>query len=319
MLIRSKHGWELPESAVTPEAVFLNRRALMGAAAGAAAWGFAGKAFAETAADPTADLYPARRNTKYTVERETTPQDVAANYNNFYEFGTSKQVARAAQALPLRPWTVKIDGMVEKPQTIDIDALIRRMPIEERVYRFRCVEAWAMTVPWTGFPLKALMDMVQPHGSAKYLRLETFENPKVAPGQRAIWFTWPYVEGLAIDEAANDLAILVTGIYGKALPPQHGAPLRLILPWKYGFKSVKSIVRISFTAERPVSFWEKMQESEYGFWANVNPEVAHPRWSQASEELIGTRGRRVPTQIFNGYGEYVADLYKDRHKERLWA
>ncbi|QCI63716.1 protein-methionine-sulfoxide reductase catalytic subunit MsrP [Phreatobacter stygius] len=322
MLIKSKRGWELPESAATPESLFLDRRSLIGAAAGLAAVGLSGPASAQRAADvadPTADLYPARRNTTYTVERDLTAPEIAANYNNFYEFGTSKQVARAAQALPIRPWTVKIDGLVEKPQTIDIDALIRRMPLEERLYRFRCVEAWGMTVPWTGFPIKALLDMVQPQGSAKFMRMETFEDPKVAPGQKAVWFTWPYVEALTIDEAANDLAILVTGIYGKPVPRQHGAPLRLIVPWKYGFKSVKSIVRISFTAERPVSFWEKMQASEYGFWANVNPAVAHPRWSQATEELIGTGGRRVPTQIFNGYGEYVASLYKDRQRERLWA
>jgi sulfoxide reductase catalytic subunit YedY len=192
------------------------------------------------------------------------------------------------------------------------------MPLEERVYRFRCVEAWGMTVPWTGFPIKALMDMVQPLGSAKYVRMETFDTQSWAPGMRSPWYSWPYVEGLAIDEAAHDLAILVTGIYGKPVPRQHGAPLRLIVPWKYGFKSVKSIVRISFTEQRPQSFWERLQGGEYGFWANVNPAVAHPRWSQATEELIGGGGR-VPTKLFNGYGEYVAPLYKGRERERLWA
>lgn len=319
MLIRSKRGWELPESAVTPEHLYLSRRSLVGAAAGLAATA-AVPALAQQAApaDPTADLYPARRNATYTVERPLTAEDVAANYNNFYEFGTSKRVARAAQSLPIRPWSVVIDGLVEKPQTIDIDTLVRRMPLEERVYRFRCVEAWAMTVPWTGFPIKALMDMVQPLGSARYMRMETFGPQSWAPGMRSPWYSWPYVEGLAIDEAAHDLAMLVTGIYGKPVPRQHGAPLRLIVPWKYGFKGVKSIVRISFTAERPQSFWERLQGNEYGFWANVNPAVAHPRWSQATEELIGGGGR-VPTQIYNGYGEYVAPLYKDRQNERLWA
>jgi len=321
MLIRSKRGWELPESAVTPESAFLTRRNMIAAGMGLAAAGLTIPASAQRLADvpdPTADLYPARRNERYTVERPLTAEQVAANYNNFYEFGGSKQIARAAQSLPLRPWTVKIDGMVEKPQTIDIDKLIRAMPIEERVYRFRCVEAWGMTVPWTGFPIKALMDMVQPLGSAKFVRMETFDTQPWAPGMRSPWYSWPYVEGLTIDEAANDLAILVTGIYGKPVPRQHGAPLRLIVPWKYGFKSVKSIVRISFVAERPVSFWERLQGGEYGFWANVNPAVAHPRWSQATEELIGGGGR-VNTQIFNGYGEFAAPLYKDRQNERLWA
>jgi sulfoxide reductase catalytic subunit YedY len=321
MLIKSKRGWELPESAATPEDVFFSRRGLIGASVGLAAATLTGPALAQRAGqapDPTADLYPAKRNPAYTVERPLTPEDIASNYNNFYEFGTSKRVAAAAQALPIRPWTVKIDGLVEKPQAIDIDALIRKMPIEERLYRFRCVEAWGMTVPWTGFPIKALLDMVQPQGSAKYVRMETFNDPKIAPGQRAPWYSWPYVEGLTIDEAANDLAILVTGVYGKPAARQFGAPLRLIVPWKYGFKSVKSIVRISFVAEKPATFWETMQASEYGFWANVNPAVAHPRWSQATEEVIGV-GNRIPTQLFNGYGAEVADLYKDRQRERLWA
>lgn len=318
MLIKSKRGWELPESAVTPEHIFLSRRTMMAAGAGVATAALVGRAEAQVAPDPTADLYPVRRNETYKVDRPLTAENVAGSYNNFYEFGTSKHIAHAAQALPIRPWTVKIDGLVEKPQTIDIDKLIRAMPLEERVYRLRCVEAWAMTVPWTGFPLKALMDMVQPLGSAKYLRMETFGTQSWAPGMRSPWYSWPYVEGLAIDEAAHDLAILVTGIYGKPLPRQHGAPLRLMVPWKYGFKSLKSIVRISFTEQRPQGFWERLQGGEYGFWANVNPAVAHPRWSQATEELIGGGGR-VPTQLFNGYGEYVAPLYRGRERERLWA
>ncbi|KAF0129958.1 MAG: sulfite oxidase subunit YedY, partial [Xanthobacteraceae bacterium] len=194
MLIRSKRGWELPESAATPESIFMSRRTMMAAGAGIAATALAGRAEAQVA-DPTADLYPVTRNATYTVDRPLTAEDVAGNYNNFYEFGGSKQIARAAQALPIRPWTVKIDGLVEKPQTIDIDKLIRAMPLEERVYRFRCVEAWGMTVPWTGFPIKALMDMVQPLGSARYLRMETFDTQSWAPGMRSPWYSWPYVEG----------------------------------------------------------------------------------------------------------------------------
>lgn len=175
-----------------------------------------------------------------------------------------------------------------------------------------------MAVPWSGFPLKALMDFARPLGSAKYLRMETFENPDKAPGQRAVWYPWPYVEGLTMAEAAHELAFIATGMYGQPLPCQNGAPLRLVVPWKYGFKSVKSIVRLSFTDERPVSFWEELQASEYGFWANVNPEVPHPRWSQASERVIGT-DERVPTQLFNGYAEFVGDLYKGLEGERLYA
>jgi sulfoxide reductase catalytic subunit YedY len=230
-----------------------------------------------------------------------------------------KTIAEPAQALPIRPWTVKIDGMVEKEQTLDIDTLIRKVGIEERLYRHRCVEAWSMAVPWSGFPLAKLVALAKPLGSAKYVRMETFMNPKVASEQRKTWYPWPYVEGLTMAEAGNDLAFLVTGAYGHPLPKQHGAPLRLATPWKYGFKHIKSIVRFSFTDKRPVGYWEMLQSSEYGFWANVNPEVPHPRWSQASEEVIGT-GERRPTLLFNGYGAQVADLYKGLEKtERLWA
>lgn len=325
MLIRRTKGWELPDSAATPEQTFLSRRTIV---AGAAGMLTAGTLLAGTPAhaqrvsamiDPTTDLYPRERSSRFVLDRDVTPEAVASEYNNFYEFGSSKRIARAAQALPIRPWTVTVDGLVAKPQVFDIDRLIRAMPLEERLYRLRCVEAWAMAVPWTGFPLKALLDQVEPHSGAKYVRFETFMNPQVASGQRQFWYPWPYVEGLAIDEAANDLTMLATGIYGKPLARQFGAPIRLVVPWKYGFKSIKSITRITLTAERPVSFWMKTQESEYGFWANVNPTVPHPRWSQASEELIGTNGRRVPTQMFNGYGEFVADLYRNRQTERLWA
>jgi sulfoxide reductase catalytic subunit YedY len=207
--------------------------------------------------------------------------------------------------------------MVKQERQVDIDTLIRAMPLEERLYRHRCVEAWSMSVPWTGFPMKALLDYAEPLGGAKYVRMETFHDADMASGQKQFWYPWPYVEGLTMAEAANDLTFLVTGVYGKPLPKQFGAPLRLATPWKYGFKSIKSIVKIEFTDERPVSYWEKIQDSEYGFWANVNPDVPHPRWSQASERVLGT-DERVPTLLYNGYGEQVAGLYAGLEGETLF-
>src|SRR5262249_6649263 len=242
---------------------------------------------------------------------------LSTHYNNFYEFDTSKDVVDLAQALPIRPWTITIDGMVEKPQTIDIDTLLKQMPLEERLYRHRCVEAWSMAVPWSGFPLKSLVDLAAPLSSAKYIRFETFNNPDVAPGMGAAWYPWPYVEGLTMAEATNELAFMVTGMYGKPVPKQNGAPLRLVLPWKYGFKSIKSINHISFTDKRPVTFWQSLQSEEYGFWANVHPELRHPPWSQASERVLGS-DERVPTQKWNGYGEYVAHLYDGLQGEKLF-
>lgn len=325
MLIKRQRGWEIPESEATPESVFLNRRRFLkgaGLGAGAIAAGTpllmsAGRSDAADV-DPSADLYPAMRNPAFKLDRDITDEMVASTYNNFYEFGSHKRIARAAQALKIRPWTVELAGMVESEQTIDIDTLLRQMPLEERLYRHRCVEAWAMAVPWSGFPMKALVDLAQPLSGAKYVSMQTFHDADMAPGQKQFWYPWPYVEGLTIEEATNELAFLATGIYGKPMPKQFGAPLRLAVPWKYGFKSIKSIVRFEFTDKRPVSFWEEIQGKEYGFWANVNPEVPHPRWSQATEELIGT-GKRVPTKLFNGYGEFVADLYKGKDNERLWA
>ena len=204
---------------------------------------------------------------------------------------------------------INIDGLVEKNMTVDANYLLQKLGgLEERIYRHRCVEAWAMTVPWTGVPLARLVAFARPTASAKYLRMETFLDPSVAPGQKQDWYPWPYVEGLTIAEATNELAFLATGIYGKPMPAQNGAPLRLVVPWKYVFKSIKSITRFTFTDQRPVSFWEQLNAHEYGFWANVNPDVSHPRWSQSSERLLGT-GDRVPTQIYNGYGAEVAALY----------
>lgn len=316
MWIRKSRGWEMKESLATPESVFRDRRRFLAGAAGAifapALLACEKKAAAEGDAtpDPSASLYPVQRNPKYTLDRELTAEADATTYNNYYEFGTSKDIYEAAQALPIRPWTITIDGMVAKPQTIDIDALLKAMPLEERLYRHRCVEAWSMAVPWSGFPLSALVKMAEPQAGAKFLRFETFMNDKVAPGQSDPLYPWPYIEGLTIEEATNDLAFVATGIYGKAMPKQNGAPFRLALPWKYGFKSAKAIQRITFTDEQPVGLWQALQSSEYGFYANVNPAFPHPRWSQETERVLGS-GERVATQIFNGYGEFVAGLYPD--------
>jgi methionine sulfoxide reductase catalytic subunit len=321
MLIKRKRGWELPEAEATPEAVFLDRRRFLSATGGmigATALAGFGPALAAAEEDATAGLYPAKRNEAFKLDRDITPEAINSNYNNFYEFGSFKRVASMAQALKIRPWTVKVDGLVEKPFEIGIDELVKAMPLEERLYRHRCVETWAMAVPWTGFPLKSFLDMAKPLGSAKYIVMQTFQDPKTAPGQKQTWYPWPYTEGLTMAEAANELAFLVTGAYGKPLLKQFGSPIRLAVPWKYGFKHVKSIVHVSFTEARPKTFWEALQSSEYGFWANINPQVPHPRWSQASEEILGT-GERRPTQLFNGYGEQVADLYKGLEKENLYV
>ena len=334
MFFRKKRRWEIDEREATPEHVFWNRRKFIAAAgagtAGVGAIGIASQfgpsintdiappAFASTEeSDQTAQYYPFEPNDRFVLDRNVTDEELASTYNNFYEFGSHKRISNAAQKLQIRPWDIKVDGEVEQPFTIGIDDLVKRMPREERLYRHRCVEAWSMAVPWSGFALKAFVDLARPLSSAKYVRMETFKDPKVASGQQQFWYPWPYVEGLTIEEATNDLAFMVTGVYGKPLAKQFGAPLRLAVPWKYGFKSIKSIVRISFTKERPVSFWEEIQPAEYGFWANVNPQVAHPRWSQATERVLGT-GERVPTLLYNGYAEEVAHLYKDLQGETLY-
>ena len=324
MLLKVKRGWELPESQATPESVFLERRRLVKAlaagpvlAAGASALGgrYAFGAAESEAPDPTADLYPAQRNLRYKLERDLTPEDIATTYNNFYEFGSHKRIAKAAQKLKIRPWTVVIDGLVEAEMQIEFDDLIRKMPLEERLYRHRCVEAWSMAVPYSGFPLSALVAFAKPKTEAKFLRMETISQPETMPGLKQFWYPWPYVEGLTLAEATNELAFIATGLYGKPIVKQNGAPLRLAVPWKYGFKHLKSIARFTFTAEQPVSFWEQLQKAEYGFWANVNPEFPHPRWSQAEERDIGTE-QKIPTRLYNGYGEFVAELYKDLPQDR---
>ena len=313
MLIRQRRGWELPEGSATPESVFLDRRSVLAAGAAFAAGTFGLASARAEGASP----YPAKRNEAYMLDRPLTPEADNTNYNNFYEYGTSKHVASAAEALKPSPWSVTIDGLVEKPRQIAFEDLLKALPLEERLYRHRCVEAWSMTVPWTGFPLKAFVDFVKPLGSAKYIQLQTFMDPKMAPGQKSFFYPWPYIEGVTMAEAANDLAFMVTGAYGKPLPNVMGAPLRLALPWKYGFKSVKSITKISFVEERPKTFWQALGPDEYGFWANVNPAVPHPRWSQASEAILGTDDRK-PTLLYNGYAAQVASLYDGMKGESLF-
>lgn len=319
MKILKRRSWELPEREATPEHVFFNRRQILAGLAGSGALIGSGlgmrPAFAEE--DPSAGLYPVPRNEAYKLDREITKEEIASKYNNFYEFGSHKQIWPAAQKLEIRPWTVALEGMIDNPQTIGIDDLLSRMPLEERLYRHRCVEAWSMAVPWSGFPLAELVKLAGPQAGAKYLRFETFLDPSVASGQKQSWYPWPYVEGLTLEEATNELAFIATGVYGKPLAKQFGAPIRLVTPWKYGFKSIKSIVKISFTDQRPVSFWEEIQSSEYGFWANVNPEVPHRRWPQSTEQVLGTDERR-DTMLYNGYAEQVAGIYKDLSDEPLF-
>ncbi len=308
MLVRIPKPWELPEREVTDEASVieraLTRRRLLVSAGAFSAAGLIGRlAAAETA--------KVKRNRDYIVaERPITPEKLSTTYNNFYEFTTDKeQVHKLVGDMPTHPWAVTVGGECAKPATFDVDALIRMMPLEERVYRFRCVEAWSMTVPWTGFPLKALLDRVEPKSTAKYVRFETFPKSTWAPGMKRMpWYPWPYFEGLTLEEASHPLAMLVTGMYGKDLPKQNGAPIRVIVPWKYGYKSPKSIVKIDLVAAQPKTFWNELAPEEYGFYSNVDPKTPHPRWSQATERLIDT-GERIPTQPFNGYGALVGGLY----------
>jgi len=322
MFVKVRRGWELPESAATPEEVYLSRRGLLAAGAAGAIGSIALPAVASAQRltelpDPSSALYPARRNDAYVLDRPVTPEAKSSTVNNYYEFSYAKNVAPSMTRFQRRPWRVVIDGQVEKPLEFDFDDLLKQVQLEERLYRHRCVEAWSMAIPWTGFPMAALVAMAKPTAKAKFVKLTSFLDPKVAPNQRDFRYPWPYVEGLTLAEANNELAFLVTGAYGKPAPGQFGAPLRLALPWKYGFKSIKGITRFTFTDTQPVSFWEEVQGSEYGFWANVNPKVAHPRWSQASEEDIAT-GERRPTLLYNGYGEYVAGLYAGQEGQRIW-
>ncbi|WP_328597167.1 protein-methionine-sulfoxide reductase catalytic subunit MsrP [Curvivirga aplysinae] len=325
MLIKKNRGWDIKECHLTDESHFRNRRNLIkGLAAGSILAAGGGSLLGSTSAlanapspHPIEDLFPSKLNPAYPLDRELTLEKYATSYCNFYEFGSSKNITDEAQAMKLEPWTITFDGMVENEKKVDVYDLIRQMPMEERTYRHRCVEAWSMAVPWTGFAMKSLIDFAKPLSGAKYVRMETLEDKDTMPGLSAFWYPWPYVEGLTIEEATNDLTFMATGIYGKPMPKQNGAPIRLVTPWKYGFKSIKSIVRITFTDERPVSYWEEIQASEYGFWANVNPDVPHPRWPQSHERVLGTN-QRVPTMLYNGYGDYVADMYKNIKNEKLF-
>ena len=290
-------------SEVTPKAAFLNRRALIAAAGGAVLAGaLPGRAVAKIAARPSAFSTDAARNT---YEEITT-------YNNFYEFGWDKSDPRRnAHLMKTDPWSIRIDGLVDRPGTYGLEDILAPVTLEERIYRFRCVEAWGMVIPWIGFELSALLDRVGVQPGAKYVAFETLLRPEEMPGQRSGGIDWPYREGLRLDEAMHPLTILATGLYGEDLPNQNGAPIRLVVPWKYGFKSIKSILRISLTDQEPVTTWKSLQPSEYGFYANVNPTVDHPRWSQATERRIGAGifAAREPTLMFNGYGDHVAGLY----------
>ncbi|MEQ8667079.1 MAG: protein-methionine-sulfoxide reductase catalytic subunit MsrP [Rhodospirillales bacterium] len=316
MLIKRTESWQLPESAVTPREQFEDRRRFikgagalgLGAIAGGLGLGLAGgPARAASLQHVKSDVHTADA-----LGLEVTGKEHATQYNNFYEFGTAKgdPVANAQDFEPL-PWTVEVDGHVASAGTYSFDDLVKPHQLEERVYRFRCVEAWSMVVPWVGIPLADIIKRLEPTSQARYVAFQTLLDPSRMPGQAYNVIPWPYVEGLRMDEAMNPLTLMVVGMYGETLPNQNGAPLRLIVPWKYGFKSIKSIVKISFTSEQPPCTWNIANSREYGFYSNVNPEVDHPRWSQARERVIGTGlfPERRPTPMFNGYGEQVAHLY----------
>ena len=325
MLIKKRTGIEIPSSEITPKHIYLSRRKFMTGAAAAA-----GSALLAACASPGAESPTAVPENKAVDAATATPADnVTAvpsatadelgdplntfeeiiNYNNYYEFTTDKEsVAKLAANYPTSPWQVEVSGFVNKPQVFDLDDL-RAFEQEERIYRLRCVEAWSMVIPWMGFPLAKLLDAVEPTADAKFVRFETILDKANMPGQKSPWFQWPYVEGLRLDEAMHDLTLLATGLYGEDLLPQSGAPVRLAVPWKYGFKSIKSIVKIELTDTMPTSLWMASAPNEYGFYANVNPQVNHPRWSQATERRIGEFGRRE-TLMFNGYEEQVAYLYE---------
>lgn len=304
MLIR--HAKDLKYSDITPRAGYLNRRAVIAGAG-------AGLAMAATGLPAHSAKLNATKSA-FSTDEKLTPQKDVTTYNNYYEFGTDKgDPSRNAHTLTTSPWTVEIDGMVDKPGTYDIGDLYDPATLEERIYRFRCVEAWSMVIPWVGFELSQIMNKIGVQSGAKYVAFETLVRPDEMPGQSGLFqpLPWPYVEGLRLDEAMHPLTIMAVGLYGETLPNQNGAPLRLVVPWKYGFKSIKSIVRITLTDKEPPTSWNNANAREYGFYSNVNPEVSHPRWSQASERVIGAGllGGRKDTRMFNGYAEEVAGLY----------
>jgi methionine sulfoxide reductase catalytic subunit len=312
----------IPSSEITPPNVYFNRRTFLRAGVALASLAATGAIYkrlnrAGSMAVETPDLgrlevaaaSPRDHARGFRVDEPMTPFERVGNYNNFYEFTTDKEaVAAAAAGFVARPWTIAVDGMVHNPKVFDLDEVLRLGPLEERVYRMRCVEAWSMVIPWAGLPLRRLLDRVEPMGSARYVAFQTLLDPTRMPGQREAVLNWPYVEGLRLDEAMHPLTILAAGLYGRELPAQNGAPLRLVVPWKYGFKGIKSIVKITLVSDRPPTTWNVSNPGEYGFFSNVNPTLPHPRWSQATEQRIGESGRR-PTLMFNGYAEQVAHLY----------
>lgn len=319
MLIKKQTGIEIPSSEITPEHIYKSRRQFMKGAAFVAMGGVLA-ACAPKAGNAPQGAAPVSADTDTTPGTVSTTTDELGDplnsyedittYNNYYEFATDKKnPAKLSTDFPTSPWQVEVGGLVNNPGIYDMETIRSKFDQEERIYRLRCVEAWSMVIPWMGFPLSKLLQEVEPTSAAKYVRFETLYDPKVLPGQDSRWYEWPYVEGLRLDEAMNDLALVATGLYGKELLPQNGAPIRMVIPWKYGFKSIKSIVKIDLVDEMPTSLWMSAAPSEYGFYANVNPEVAHPRWSQASERRIGELGRRE-TLMFNGYEEQVAYLYE---------
>ncbi|MBI5070149.1 MAG: protein-methionine-sulfoxide reductase catalytic subunit MsrP [Deltaproteobacteria bacterium] len=298
---------DVSESEVTPEGLWLRRREFLQLGAAGAIGAILPAA--GRAGEPTGERLPTVRRVELASGETPTRWDDVTGYNNFYELGTDKGDPRSnASALRTSPWTVRIDGEVKQPLTVDLDDLLRWFPLEERVYRMRCVEAWSMVIPWVGFPLSSLVKRAEPSSRARYVAFTSVLDRERLPGQRRDVLAWPYVEALRLDEATHPLALIAVGLYGRVLPPQNGAPLRLVVPWKYGFKGAKSIVRISFTSEQPRTTWNLAAPREYGFYANVNPAVDHPRWSQARERRIGELRKR-PTLPFNGYGTEVASLY----------
>ena len=321
MLIKRKPSWTVPESEVTPEALFKDRRRFLKMGAAAAAGGIAGGILSRHAfaAWPEAGaMLDGVKKTAFDPGEELTPFEAVTEYNNFYEFGTGKDdPVDNAKNFKTDPWSVEVAGECAKPGTYAFEDLIKGIDLEERVYRHRCVEAWSMVVPWVGVPLAAVIKKLQPTANAKYVAFETLHDPERMPGQRYRVLDWPYREGLRMDEAMNDLALLSVGVYGRALPPQNGAPLRLVVPWKYGFKGIKSIVKIRFSETQPPTSWNMSAPGEYGFYANVNPTVDHPRWSQATERRIGDFFKRE-TLMFNGYEEQVAGLYAGMDLGKLY-
>ena len=310
---------EIPSSEVTSERLYLHRRQFLagGVALAAAGIGIA-RAATPTQAAPAAAGLPPFGQGNYKVDEPQTSLEDITHYNNYYEFGSSKtDPSENAGAFRTRPWTVPIEGECAKPQTLDLDTLMKKVPLEERVYRMRCVEAWSMVIPWVGLPLGKLLAQLQPTSKAKFVEFTSLEDPGQMPGQKMGGFPWPYVEGLRIDEAMHPLALLAVGLYGKVLPNQNGAPLRLVVPWKYGFKGIKAIVKIRFVEAQPRNTWNILAPDEYGFYANVNPAHDHPRWSQAKERRIG-EWRKRETLPFNGYASEVASLYKGMDLDRFF-